>query len=227
MGSAFTIASEALEGRIVRVSPAERPRPLPRSPGPESPSAAVMAAFAMVGATAALATFGGCLMACTEAFANRLGFGADGDTLPLPLHHVCGTRIVEELATAERNRERRSTLVKTHAGRPAAMHIVPLDRATRDRLGQDGVLLLLADVGGASVPSADLLRQMFDLTPAEARLARLLVGGRAPAEAARALGITEGTARTHLRRVFEKIGVNRQAELVRLLAGLGAPTPIA
>jgi len=46
-------------------------------------------------------------------------------------------------------------------------------------------------------------------------LASLLAGGLTVAEAALDLGISEQTARTYLRQVFEKTGVTRQTELVR------------
>ncbi|MEQ4597855.1 MAG: helix-turn-helix transcriptional regulator, partial [Methylobacteriaceae bacterium] len=42
------------------------------------------------------------------------------------------------------------------------------------------------------------------------------------APAAAKLGITPSTARSVLRRIFQKTGVSRQAELVGLLAGRGA-----
>jgi DNA-binding CsgD family transcriptional regulator len=47
-----------------------------------------------------------------------------------------------------------------------------------------------------------------------------LVAGRTLAQASRRLGIMPQTARTHLKRVFSKTGVTRQAELVRLLLPL-------
>jgi DNA-binding CsgD family transcriptional regulator len=42
--------------------------------------------------------------------------------------------------------------------------------------------------------------------------------GLAPREASERLGITEETARTTLKRVFQKTGVTRQSELSALLA---------
>jgi DNA-binding CsgD family transcriptional regulator len=48
-----------------------------------------------------------------------------------------------------------------------------------------------------------------------------LVAGRTLAQTSRRLGIRPETARTHLKRVFSKTGVSRQAELVRLLLPLG------
>jgi DNA-binding CsgD family transcriptional regulator len=61
---------------------------------------------------------------------------------------------------------------------------------------------------------ADLLRRLFGLTLAEARLCERLVLGRTVEEAAKDLGITTDTARVHLKHMFDKTGVGRQAELV-------------
>jgi DNA-binding CsgD family transcriptional regulator len=72
------------------------------------------------------------------------------------------------------------------------------------------------------LPNADLLRLLFDLTLAEARIARLLLEGRTLNQAAAAAQIAYATARVHLRSIFAKTGVHRQAELVQLLNGYGA-----
>jgi DNA-binding CsgD family transcriptional regulator len=61
------------------------------------------------------------------------------------------------------------------------------------------------------------LGRLYELTPAESRLAWLLVGDFSLAEAAAQLGITQSTARTVLKRVLAKTGTRRQASLVRLL----------
>lgn len=63
----------------------------------------------------------------------------------------------------------------------------------------------------------DDLRGRFGLTPAEADVAlEILKGDGRDASAAR-LGIAATTVRAHLSHIFEKTGVRRQAELVRLL----------
>jgi DNA-binding CsgD family transcriptional regulator len=64
----------------------------------------------------------------------------------------------------------------------------------------------------------ETIRQLFDLTPAEASLAALLAAGRSLDGAASELGITRNTARAHLRSVFSKSGATRQAELVHLIS---------
>jgi len=40
---------------------------------------------------------------------------------------------------------------------------------------------------------------------------------------AKVLGISQATAKTHLRNLFQKTGTNRQAELVKLVAGAAGP----
>lgn len=58
------------------------------------------------------------------------------------------------------------------------------------------------------------------LTGAEVRVLGLLAGGQDAAAMAASLGVSLATVRTHIRALFDKTGVRRQAELVRLaLAG--------
>lgn len=64
-----------------------------------------------------------------------------------------------------------------------------------------------------------VLRQLYGLTPTEARVAALLAEGRTLRQVAEALEVRITTARAHLGAVFDKTGTRRQAELVRLLVG--------
>ena len=57
----------------------------------------------------------------------------------------------------------------------------------------------------------------FDLTVAQARLALYLAEGGTIAEYAEVMGIKVSTVRTHLKSIFAKTGVRRQAELAILL----------
>lgn len=59
--------------------------------------------------------------------------------------------------------------------------------------------------------------QLFGLTISEARLAILLAEGVTLTEAAEILKVTEHTTRAVSKRIFSKMGVNRQADLVRIL----------
>jgi DNA-binding CsgD family transcriptional regulator len=62
-----------------------------------------------------------------------------------------------------------------------------------------------------------VLREIYGLTPGETRLALLILSDCSVEEAARLLDISPSTARSVLKRIFEKTGTNRQAGLVRLL----------
>ncbi|MBX3594727.1 helix-turn-helix transcriptional regulator [Sphingomonas sp.] len=99
----------------------------------------------------------------------------------------------------------RGILVRSIPSPPKA----PIDRSPA---------VLVYATGGDSLGSFEqLISALFDLTPSEARLAALLTQGYSLSEASEQAGITEGTARSYSKRVYAKVGVNRQTELVRLI----------
>ncbi|HEX9448954.1 MAG TPA: helix-turn-helix transcriptional regulator [Dongiaceae bacterium] len=61
------------------------------------------------------------------------------------------------------------------------------------------------------------LCRLFHLTAAEARVATLIANGTRLDDVATELEISLNTVRTHLRHIFEKTGVERQADLILLL----------
>lgn len=77
-------------------------------------------------------------------------------------------------------------------------------------------LLLVNDPQEHRQARMTALQQRFGLTRAEAEFALQIVEGDGRAAAAARSNISVGTARSHLARIFEKTGVRRQAELVRL-----------
>jgi len=79
--------------------------------------------------------------------------------------------------------------------------------------------IFIGDPSRTSGEPAEILRELYGLTQAQARLALLLATDHSIAEAAEQLGIEVSTARTHLNAVFAKTGTNRQTSLVRLLVG--------
>ena len=99
-------------------------------------------------------------------------------------------------------------------------HFVPVRLSARDMFARcDGALILTPVSGGAAAP-VELLQSLFDLTPAESRLARSVAEGEPIDAIARRAQISRNTARSHLQRVLSKTGCRRQAELVSLLGGL-------
>lgn len=73
----------------------------------------------------------------------------------------------------------------------------------------------------ATLPGRQLV-ELFGLTPAEAQLAVALLAGKRLGQIAADRGVRLPTVRNQLRAVLAKTGTGRQAELVRLLAGLAA-----
>lgn len=63
----------------------------------------------------------------------------------------------------------------------------------------------------------------YDLTRVEVRLIEQLVRGKTLVEAATAMRLKEQTARTYLKHIFQKTGLRRQVELVRMV--LAGATP--
>jgi DNA-binding CsgD family transcriptional regulator/PAS domain-containing protein len=78
-------------------------------------------------------------------------------------------------------------------------------------------IVLVSDPETELQARVESLRDRFGLTPAEAIFALEIIKGDGRQATADRLGITVGTARSHLSKIFDKTGVRHQAELVRLL----------
>jgi DNA-binding CsgD family transcriptional regulator len=102
---------------------------------------------------------------------------------------------------------------------PAILHLLPVCGAANDIFSQASSLLVVTPVDRGAVPDADLLQGLFDLTPAEARVARGIGAAQSIEALAEALGVNRETVRTQLKAVLSKTGLSRQQELVSLLAG--------
>ncbi len=79
-------------------------------------------------------------------------------------------------------------------------------------------LLITDPACRAALPSPSLLAKGLGLTATEAEVARLAVMGRGMGFVADSLGISLNTARTHLKAIYGKTGVNHQAALTRTIA---------
>ena len=79
------------------------------------------------------------------------------------------------------------------------------------------VLILVVDAGKVLSP-LQLVGRLYDLSPAELRIASALLAGKSPEEYAQGAGITLNTVRTQLKSLFRKTETHRQSELVALLS---------
>ena len=102
-------------------------------------------------------------------------------------------------------------------------HVVPIRGSARDIFSHCAAMMMLTPVTRPEAPSVELIRSLFDLTPAEARIARGLAAGQTVKTMAEESGTSANTVRTHVNAVLTKTGYSRQADLVALLNGLRPP----
>jgi DNA-binding CsgD family transcriptional regulator len=87
------------------------------------------------------------------------------------------------------------------------------------------VLVLIVDPSSQPGSAGAILRKTFGLTAAEARVALLVGNGSSVPQAALALGVSADTAKTHLVRCFDKLGVRSQVMLSRLINAMPVALP--
>lgn len=130
--------------------------------------------------------------------------------------------------SGESGPERFLTLSRPSGTQPLFAVVKPLNlgsgllHATRS-----SVAVFVSDSEAVVGIPPEALRIAFDVTPAEARVASLLIQGVAPSRIADALQLSKHTVRNEIKSMFLKTGTNRQAELIRLLLSFpyGPPGP--
>jgi DNA-binding CsgD family transcriptional regulator len=100
------------------------------------------------------------------------------------------------------------------------VHIVPIRGASREIFQRCAGVLVMMPVAFPEAPPVELVRSLFDLTPAEARIARSLTTGETIETIASNTGVSRNTVRTQVQGVLQKTGCSRQAEVVALLSGI-------
>lgn len=110
-------------------------------------------------------------------------------------------------------------------GTARVLHVLPLRGGVLrpGLVNRAAAAIFVSSATPALADAGTLVGQIFGLSAAEARVFDLIAQGQTPAEAAARLGIGVSTVRTHLLHIFDKTGVRRQADLVRLAAGLALP----
>lgn len=108
------------------------------------------------------------------------------------------------------------TVPRTDAPYPYVVHVVPLGEAPGGGEAATAMAVIV-DPAPAGDGGDATIGPSFGLTSAEWNVARRLGDGLTVDEVAREAEVSVNTVRTHLKKVFQKTGVRRQAELVRLV----------
>lgn len=116
------------------------------------------------------------------------------------------------------------SLIRRPSGKAALQVMVsPSVRHDLFSCPQTAVLLFVHDPETREPAQAEILQRLYGLTAAEARIAMLTAVGKSVRDIADEVGVRENTVRIQLKKIFDKTGATRQAELVRLvLSGPGA-----
>ena len=106
---------------------------------------------------------------------------------------------------------------------PLTVHVAPVGLHEGD-LGRWRVAALVLVVDPASRPRVDaaLVAEALGLTPAQGEVAALLACGRTVRDIALLTGRQQNTVHKHLKQTYRKLGISRQADLVRLVLSLTA-----
>jgi DNA-binding CsgD family transcriptional regulator len=133
--------------------------------------------------------------------------------------------LIQAMATLDApGRHARSFPVRGPAAAAALVaHVIPLAGAGRDFVLRCAAILVFTPVALPNAPSVELIQSLFDLTPAEARVARHLATGSTVNEIASADAISRNTVRTQVRSILEKTGCRRQTEIVAILGRIAQP----
>lgn len=117
-----------------------------------------------------------------------------------------------------------ASLERNGGSEPLFAHVVGLGCAGD---GPEGGrrLALLVDPARYVALRFEAFLSAYRLTSAEARLLAEILTGRGVGVACRSLGVTEPTARTHLKHIFAKTETTRQTELISRFFGTARPAP--
>jgi len=125
-----------------------------------------------------------------------------------------------ELGTATRAGAMRSVPMRARGNRPPMiLRLVSLCAAGHDVFAGASSILVVTRLTPPAAQPAELLQGLFDLTPAEARVASGIGEGRTVESIAEGFGLSRETVRSQLKAVLGKTGLGRQADLVAMLAG--------
>jgi DNA-binding CsgD family transcriptional regulator len=113
-----------------------------------------------------------------------------------------------------------SVAIRRPSKLPLVARTMRIETAVQPAFSGATRLLIVSDPELRVAPAADLVHQLFELTPAELQLAIAIARGSKLAEIAADQGIKVGTVRAHLKSVFAKTNTRGQAELTALLARL-------
>jgi len=187
---------------------------------------AAVAALDLIGAGAAMIAPSGTIRAANTRF-ETMAFATTGASDQIRLFDRANDqRLREALDQINAGGNGASIPMRTGA-HIIALHVLPVRGVACDLFADCAAILVAATAGVAASADESLIRHLYDLTPAEARVATAIGRGEKVDRIALESGIAIGTVRNHLKSVFLKSGVSSQTELALLLADFVRPLALS
>jgi DNA-binding CsgD family transcriptional regulator len=103
-------------------------------------------------------------------------------------------------------------------------NLLPLTRRRAVGIDPSAIAAVFVHKAALELPNPpEVIASAYKLTKTELRVLLALVQLGGGPEVAEALGVGNGTVKTHLRNLFQKTGAKHQADLVKLVAGFSRP----
>lgn len=177
-------------------------------------------ALEMLGLPAAILSGAGRLQYRNAGFAGLVPRVVRDQRERIILSHPGADALLADAIAGRAGRAARSIPVPADAENPAlVVHLLPMRGAAQDVFGGGTMLMVATPVMPRPVPGTALLSGLFDLTAAEARIARGIADGATIAILAAQQNVSLATIRSQVKAIFAKTGVTRQVDLARLISG--------
>jgi DNA-binding CsgD family transcriptional regulator len=114
-------------------------------------------------------------------------------------------------------------VTRSNGLRPLQVWVSPIRPQQSAHLGERAVAAIyVTDPEQMPEKTEAVFIRLYGLTPAEAKVAAVIVRGRSGPQAAEELNLSYNTIKSHLKRIFAKTGTARQGDLIRLIVGRAA-----
>ncbi|MEM8651813.1 MAG: helix-turn-helix transcriptional regulator [Pseudomonadota bacterium] len=137
-----------------------------------------------------------------------------------PLSHKRLGNLISNIADENAIAAERSLLVPRSSGLPPyKISAQPIANADLP-LGRNHActLLIIQDPASTNAIEIETLMDCFGFTNAEAKVALEIANGQSVQEIAHATATSLATIRTHMQRIMQKMSINRQSEIVRIIS---------
>lgn len=181
---------------------------------------AAVGALEVMGLPAAVVSPDGRLQERNAGFAGLVPRVVRDQRERVTLAHPGADALMAEVLAGQRAQAARSIPIPADDDHPAmVLHLLPMRGQAQDVFGGGTLLMVAAPVLPRPVPGTELLSGLFDLTAAEARIARGIADGATISILAVQQSVRPETIRSQVKAIFAKTGVTRQVDLARLISG--------